>query len=404
MTISTVGTISPIKNRNTFFRRALCLLALLTFVLTLLPNALAAKTAPKSVTLDLHEMIAPIRIDAKVGDTARELEISFLERGLPWAIPAGTTATISDGTTTDTTFSASGETVTWNERFIVDEDKITYRLNGAFTASEGTKKLEFKLIGTDGVLYTSTFMLNVYGKVTPDVDPEILTPTTLDDLDEMLQGLQTALEDIDSLKAQGYLITGLTVNENYQLVVTMENVEGTEWVYTSESLKGEIPILTLEWTYEPDDSIKAANVAAVLKATQNPGAYDIRIKKGSTMIPALTVTANSVMGISLQDGASLRAYQFTGTSVSNYRQITWSYINVGEFDDMSESAASQMSIAEYVEGKLAGNTSAITVRGEDPALPVPAQILTESQDAALTPEERAARVLYFVVEDDPEGT
>ena len=165
-----------------------------------------------------------------------------------------------------------------------------------------------------------------------------------------------------------------------------------------------LPRLTLEWTYEPDDSIKAGNVAAVLKATQSPGAYDIRIKKGSAMIPALTVTANSVMGISLQDGASLRAYQFTGTSVRNYRQITWSYINVGEFDDMSESAASQMSIAEYVEGKLADNTSAITVRGEDPALPVPAQILTESQDAALTPEERAARVLYFVVEDDPEGT
>lgn len=118
-----------------------------------------------------------------------------------------------------------------------------------------------------------------------------------------------------------------------------------------------LPRLTLEWTYEPDDSIKAANVAAVLKATQNPGAYDIRIKIGSTMIPALTVTAHSVMGISLQDGASLRAYQFTGTSVSNYRQITWSYINVGEFDELSQNAASQMSIAEYVEEKIAEATS-----------------------------------------------
>ena len=114
-----------------------------------------------------------------------------------------------------------------------------------------------------------------------------------------------------------------------------------------------LPTLTLEWTNEPDDRIKAANAAAIQKAVQNPGAYDIRIMVGTTMIPALTVTGHSVMGISLQDGASLRAYQFTGTSVSSYRQVTWTYINIGEFNDMSESAASQMSIAEYVEEKIA---------------------------------------------------
>ena len=65
-----------IQNRNTFFRRALCLLALLTFVLTLLPNALAAKTAPKSVTLDLHE----IEIDLADSDTFT-LHASVLPEG-----------------------------------------------------------------------------------------------------------------------------------------------------------------------------------------------------------------------------------------------------------------------------------------------------------------------------------
>lgn len=368
------------------------------------------------ITLDLHEMIAPIRIDAKVGDTARELEISFLERGLPWAIPAETTATISDGTTTDTTFSASGETVTWNERFIVAEDKITYRLNGAFTASEGTKKLEFKLIGTDGVLYTSTFTLNVYGKVTPDIDPGILTPTTLNDLNAMLQGLQTALEDIDSLKERGYLITGLTVNANYQLVVTMENVEGTEWVYTSDSLKGEtgdtgpqgpqgdpIPTYTLEWFAEPTSAQKAANAAIINTICGlTAGEYQARMKIGNYYTPILYISPQSgtVIAISLQDGSSHRAYQMTGKSAASYQQLTWSYIENVNFDPGSDNAASMSLTAGYI----ADNTSAITVRGEDPALPVPAQILTETQDAALTPEEQAARVLYFVVEDDPEGT
>lgn len=369
------------------------------------------------ITLDLHEMIAPIRIDVKVGDTARELEISFLERGLPWAIPAETTATISDGTTTDTTFSASGETVTWNERFIVAEDKITYRLNGAFTASEGTKKLEFKLIGTDGVLYTSTFTLNVYGKVTPDIDPGILTPTTLNDLNAMLQGLQTALEDIDSLKERGYLITGLTVNANYQLVVTMENVEGTEWVYTSDSLKGEtgdtgpqgpqgdpIPTYTLEWFAEPTAAQKAANAAIINTICGlTAGEYQARMKIGNYYTPILYVSPGNpgtVIAISLQDGVSLRTYQMSGKSAAAYQQLSQNYIEPVMFDPGSFGAGSMYATAGYI----ADNTSVTTVRGEDPALPVPAQILTESQDAALTPEEKAARVLYFVVEDDPEGT
>jgi len=350
-------------------------------------------------TLDLHEMIAPIRIDAKVGDTARELEISFLERGVPWAIPAGTTATVSDGTTTDTTFSASGETVTWNENFIVAEDKITYRLNGAFTASEGTKKLEFKLIGEDGVLHTSTFMLNVYGKVTPTVDPEILTPTTLDDLDEMLQGLQTALENIDSLKERGYLITALSVNENNQLVVTMENAEGVIYTYTSDSLKGDpTPHYTLSWYNNPTAEQISANAAVLAQiSTLTPGSYQLVVKVGTYTIPAnyINESTGTVIAISTHDGYSLRAYEFSGKTAAAYRQETWNYVEQNTFDEGSELAASQAVIAGYVEGKA----SAITVKGEASSLPVPGVILTETQDAALTPEEQAARVLYFVLED-----
>lgn len=360
------------------------------------------------ITLDLHEMIAPIRIDAKVGDTARELEISFLERGVPWAIPAGTTATVSDGETTDTTFSASGEEVTWNENFVVAEDKITYRLNGAFTASEGTKKLEFKLIGEDGVLHTSTFMLNVYGKVTPTVDPEILTPTTLDDLDAMLRGIQTALENIDSLKERGYLITALSVNESNQLVVTMENAEGTEWVYTSDSLKGEAgpqgpqgdpaPFYTLSWYNNPTAEQISANAAVLAQiSTLTPGSYQLVVKVGTYTIPAnyINESTGTVIAISTHDGYSLRAYEFSGKTAASYRQDTWNYVEQNTFDEGSELAASQAVIAGYIEGKA----SAITVKGEASSLPVPGVILTEEQDAALTPEEQAARVLYFVVED-----
>ena len=114
-----------------------------------------------------------------------------------------------------------------------------------------------------------------------------------------------------------------------------------------------LPKRTLVWNSSPDASTVAANAAVIAEVTANPGAYDVRISTGSTMFPALTVTSRSVIGISLQDGASLRAYQFTGASASQYRQETWEYVNTGGFDDMSQNAASQMAIAEYVEEKIA---------------------------------------------------
>ena len=114
-----------------------------------------------------------------------------------------------------------------------------------------------------------------------------------------------------------------------------------------------LPRRTLVWTEAPTAETVAANVAVIKDVTANPGAYDVRIIAGGSVFPALTVTGRSVIGISLQDGASLRAYQFAGISASSYRQETWTYVNTGEFDDMSQNAASQMSVAEYVEEKIA---------------------------------------------------
>ena len=114
-----------------------------------------------------------------------------------------------------------------------------------------------------------------------------------------------------------------------------------------------LPRKTLVWNSNPDDATIAANAAVVADVTAHPGAYDVRISVGATMLPALTVTARSVIGISLQDGASLRAYQFTGGTAAQYRQETWTYINTSSFDDMSQNGASQMAIAEYVEEKIA---------------------------------------------------
>ena len=113
------------------------------------------------------------------------------------------------------------------------------------------------------------------------------------------------------------------------------------------------PRRTLVWTETPSPETVAANSAVIAQVTADPGAYDVRISAGGAIFPALTVTSRSVIGVSLQDGASLRAYQFTGTSASSYRQETWTYVNTGEFDDMSQNAASQMSVAEYVEEKIA---------------------------------------------------
>lgn len=162
------------------------------------------------------------------------------------------------------------------------------------------------------------------------------------------------MQEIEA-EVRGYITRGVEsvrMDADGSIIFTM--TDGDE---VNVGSVGASPKKTLVWQNEPDTATVNSNVAALSAITQNPEAYDVRIKIGAVTVPALTVGGKSVIGISLMDGASMRAYQFTGTKVSEYRQATWTFINTGAFDEMSENGASQMSIAEYIDERLSEVTA-----------------------------------------------
>lgn len=93
---------------------------------------------------------------------------------------------------------------------------------------------------------------------------------------------------------------------------------------------GDYPVYTLHWFSNPTEEQKQANVS-VLSSIRSltPGSYTIVIVIGSYSIPAIYVNSGgrgSVIGLSVQDGKTLRAYQFTGATLSHYQQFTWDYL------------------------------------------------------------------------------
>lgn len=190
----------------------------------------------------------------------------------------------------------------------------------------------------------------------------------------------------DSINAKAGTSGKKTIDEMIETVgsialptITIEEIEGGHRVIITDhtgtrsfdvmdGTPGEsAPYYILNWYAEPTEAQKQANLAVMSAVSAlDLGSYSLFIKNGSYVFPALYVSGTSrpsFIGLSLQDGASLTAYQFAGNSLSNYQQLSWNYIEQTTFDDSSQNAAAMSVIATYIDTQIEANAILSSEKG-----------------------------------------
>lgn len=93
------------------------------------------------ISLDIHDISAPIALNLKSEDTNRRIVATLMENGLPYEITedctASFTAQLPDGSVV-------------KEGSTIEDNKIVYEMSDEVSAVSGTAKCEFVLTDTEG--------------------------------------------------------------------------------------------------------------------------------------------------------------------------------------------------------------------------------------------------------------
>ena len=115
-------------------------------------------TSTYKITLDLHEMVSPIAVNVKKGETGRALEITLAEDGKPVEIPSGTVAIIGVGSGTSGYYGSCS----------ITGNTISYTMTSDVTGTVGAHIAELKIYSLDDsdeideLLYSASFIINVF--------------------------------------------------------------------------------------------------------------------------------------------------------------------------------------------------------------------------------------------------
>lgn len=93
------------------------------------------------ISLDIHDISAPIALNLKSEDTNRRIVATLMEKGQPYGITtdcsAAFTAQLPDGSVV-------------KESSTIDENKLIYDMSDELSAAEGKVNCEFVLTDTEG--------------------------------------------------------------------------------------------------------------------------------------------------------------------------------------------------------------------------------------------------------------
>lgn len=310
----------------------------------------------RDVSLDVTQFNHIRNIVVKQNDyNSRFLKVTLLDSEVPFQVPTTSTAIINARRVDDSSASYRGT--------VNADGTVTVPLTAWMLALVGIVNCSVSVIGDDAKLTSMTFSLDVQAQENPDDNIE--EDENVPILVQLISDVGELQSDYESLLTNK-LIKSVEYNStNYSVVFTLVDGKGKESTFETGNIRGPVgpkgekgdatlPTYTLEWFNEPTAEQIAANAEIINTVSSlTPGSYEIRLKIGSAYLPALYVSDLTVIGLSLQDGVSLRAYQFYGRTSATYRQETWSYIETNTFDATSSAAASQEVIAAYVEGKQA---------------------------------------------------
>lgn len=168
-------------------------------------------------------------------------------------------------------------------------------------------------------------------------------------------------KNIDEMKSavDSIVLPTITIEEiegGHRIVITDRT--GTRSCDVMDGTPGEsAPSYVLSWYTNPTEAQKQANLTVMNTIRSlDPGSYSLYIINGNYIFPALYVSNSvsnpSFIGLSLQDGTSLKAFQFLGTDLASYQQASWDYVEQTTFDENSQNAGAMSIIASYIDEQV----------------------------------------------------
>ena len=366
-------------------------------------------TSTYKFTLDLHEMISPIIVRVKEGESSRALEITLCEDGKPVEI---------NGRTNSAALAVSVGSSGYYGACEITSNKIKRTLPTDITSTVGRHPAEVKIFKMNGadiaeLLYTATFYVEVYPKVdaagfdnvgedTFDALTELLGQTTAFLNNELITDISydatgdvmtISLVDGHGTAADPIVISGLKGAKgdkgdkgdtgdtgaagadgadgadgvgivSIEKTGTAENLDiytiylsdSSSYTFTVTNGSGggtTVPVYTLEWVTSEmspaDQETKTAANVTIFNTINgaSPNTYRLVLKKGDSYCQAISVVGKSAAFVEPRNDDTLIIYTLKAQG-NNCVQSSVGFPEIADFDDMSDAPASMALIAEYV--------------------------------------------------------
>lgn len=167
-----------------------------------------------NIRLDLHKSASQASLITPKYDTKRKIVITLTENNKPYAIAEGCYAVF-------TAKKADGKVI-YND-CVIEDNRVVYAFTEQTAATEGVMNCQIELYGTDSELISSpSFVLTVFPKVY-DGEEEIESTNEFTALQKLITEVNDMLNDGALRGDDGVSVTGATVNESGELVMTLSD-------------------------------------------------------------------------------------------------------------------------------------------------------------------------------------